>query len=81
MIFRRNRFALKHRKGEIRIVRKFAWLPRSFNTGKWVWLQWVYVKELIEAVDIGGSCEWGRYKYCWIEQRFATRAEYLSGLE
>ena len=77
MIFKSNYF-LKDREGEKRISRKFALLPRHFKqqkTGKW--LEYIYVKEKIMKVDVGGSMEWGKYAWEWVEYDFATEAEYL----
>ena len=70
MKLKRSRFALKDRVGETRVVTKFLWWPKSLNTGKWRWMECVNIIEEIHAVDIGGSCEWGKYEYKWCELGF-----------
>jgi len=69
-----NGFTLKKRAGEKRIVRKFLLWPRSFKEEKTRWLEWANIEEEIMQVDIGGSGEWGKYAWKWIEVKFTDDA-------
>lgn len=62
---------LKSRQNESRVVRKFLWWPRRFDSGHWRWLEFAYIEEEILRIDVGGSMEWGRYAYAWCETGFS----------
>ena len=65
-----NRYSLKPLLGQRRVVRKFLILPRRFESQKTRWLEYADIVEEVMRVDVGGSCEWGCYSYCWREVGF-----------
>jgi len=68
----KSQFALKDREGDKRVRRKFLLLPRQFGDGKeWRWLEYAHIIEQVCRVDVGGSMEWGRYAWAWVEVGYA----------
>lgn len=63
----KSRHFLQDRVGETRVVRKFLWLPRSFGTEHWRWLEFAYIQEEIHHT--------GNDRWRWCEMRFATDEE------
>ena len=73
MIFK-SKFYLQDRLGEERVVRKFVLWPRHFGTDKrGKWMTFADIVEKVCEVDVGGSMEWGDYRYKWVEVAFADR--------
>lgn len=67
-----SQYALKDREGEERVRRKFLLLPRQLGESKeWRWLEYANIIEQVRRVDVGGSMEWGRYTWVWLEVGFA----------
>jgi len=54
--------------GEIKIVKRFLFIPRSFKTGDWRWLEIAYVKKQYE-------CKVGLF-FLWESINWATKEEY-----
>jgi hypothetical protein len=52
------------RINETRIIEKFLLFPKTINH-ELRWLEHVKIKQKICAIDIGGSMEYGKYKYAW----------------
>lgn len=66
-----SRYQLASREGEERTRRKFLLRPRCFGQSHWRWLTTAPIREQIVKQDIGGSMEWGQYKWTWTEVGFA----------
>ena len=64
---------MKGRVGEKRVVRKFLFWPRNFQTKYTRWLCWVDIVEQVLECDIGGSGQWGEYAYYWREVGFKIK--------
>ena len=73
-----SRYALRDREGETRVVRKFLLWPRTFNSTHTRWLVYANIIEVIQRIDIGGSGEWGSYKWSWCETGFDDAPTTLS---
>lgn len=67
----KNKFTLRPRLGEERVVRKFLLFPRRFNRRFTRWLEYANIIEQVQQVDVGGSNEYGNYAYQWVEVGFA----------
>jgi len=65
-----TQFTLQSMEGQERTTTKFLWYPRQFGTDQWRWLEWAMIKEAVLKIDIGGSMQWGRYKWAWVEIDF-----------
>ncbi len=60
---------LRHRADEVRVVRKFLWLPKCINE-EWRWLESATIKQMVCSVDVGGSMQWGYTKHKWLDMEW-----------
>ena len=60
---------LSERMGEVRVTSKFLWFPKKLDS-EWRWWEKVYVLQEVSKWDVGGSGEWGRYKYGWADRNW-----------
>lgn len=58
----------KPQKGDTRIVRKFAWLPKKCEGGYTVWL---------ETYDSHQTYQWGQFTLEWVEDKRHYLTVYL----
>ncbi len=58
-------------EGNERVVTKFLLFPRTFEE-EHRWLQKAAITERVIKQDIGGSDQWGYYKWVWAEVGFAN---------
>jgi hypothetical protein len=56
---------LESRLGEFRIVERFLWYPMLLER-EWRWLERTKIIQTVVRMDVGGSMEWGNYKYGWV---------------
>lgn len=66
------RYIPKHKKlivGQIRHKTKFLLFPKKIGD-EWRWLEKATYEQTVEALDIGGSMEWGKYKNCWCDTKW-----------
>ena len=49
-----------------REVDRFLIFPKLLND-VWKWWETATIKQRMEQIDVGGSCEWGQYDYMWID--------------
>lgn len=56
-------------EGQERIVTKFLLLPRKFS-GVGRWLERADIRERVVKQDVGGSYQWGYYRWNWVEVAF-----------
>lgn len=75
MRFSRQRYKLKYQEGQVRDVKKFLWYPRSFDTKEWRFFETAIIIEKVMKVDIGGSMQWGKYAWKWVEIGFRDKTE------
>lgn len=66
-----NRFTLKSREGEQRIVKKFLFFPRNFGQSVTRWLETANIIEEVQMVEIIGFLNiCNTYSWKWIEVGF-----------
>jgi len=53
----KNKMALRGQRHEYRTVKKFLWLPKSFDEEKTRWLEYAYIKQQVRAT-------YSAYSYC-----------------
>ena len=54
----------KYVDNETRIIEKFLLFPIKID-GITKWLETAKIKQKVYQIDVGGSGEWGVYKYRW----------------
>jgi hypothetical protein len=60
--------------GRLRVVERFLWFPKCLN-GEWRWWERVKIIQTIVQYDVGGSMEWGKFAYPWVDQAWAREDE------
>jgi len=55
---------LKSRIDKIRVIEKFLLFPKIIDH-ELRWMEHVKIEQRVCEIDIGGSMEWGKYKYAW----------------
>jgi hypothetical protein len=63
-----SRFALRDQQDKLRVVRKFLFLPRTFDSEKTRWLEFAWIVEQVQRYCYG---EGGAWKWEWVEIGFA----------
>lgn len=55
---------LSKRFGEIKVISKFLLFPKKLDN-EWRWMESAFIIQKVIGIDVGGSAEWGRYKFLW----------------
>jgi len=55
--------------GQLRVKNCFLWLPKKINN-EIRWLEKASIKQISKKMDVGGSCEWGKYEIVWEDLEF-----------
>jgi len=61
MKWTKKKYRLKDRKGEVRIIKRFLFLPKSFN-GEVRWLEKVDIMQKVKIV-VGNGYKWKSIKF------------------
>lgn len=62
----KDKEALKQSVGRTRVVEKFLFFPKLLDN-EIRWLERSKILQMVLAHDVGGSMEWGKYKYKWVD--------------
>lgn len=60
--------------GKIRLVHRFLWFPTKLN-GTYRWWSKEYIVQVVAKRDVGGTMEWGHYKYFWTDYDWLDQPE------